>query len=344
VGGSPRETRGIPGTAGVIISRTPFRVSLVGGGSDLRQYYQVRPGSVVAMAIKRYMYVTVNKRFDSSTRVSYTKTEIVEHVRELQHEIIREALNVVGLKGGVEITTIADLPAGIGLASSSTVTVGVLNALYAFVGRHVSAEELAQRACAIEIEVLGKPIGKQDQYLAAYGGFQHVRFNPDESVEVNPIICSSEASRSLQKRLLLFYTGIQRAASSVLKDAKRRISGNGHVKAAMDQLVWLSEELRCQLLRNETAQVGQILARAWELKKHMATKVSNGVLDGYYRKAISAGAEGGKILGAGGGGCLLLHVQPRQQPSVRRAMLHAGLTEVPFAVESEGSKIIYVGG
>ena len=296
------------------------------------------------MAIKRYMYVTVNRRFDSTIRVSYTKTEIVDSVKQLQHEIIREAMTLVGIKGGIEITTIADLPAGIGLASSSTVTVGVLNALYAFAGRHVSAEELAQKACRIEIDVLGKPIGKQDQYLAAYGGFQHVRFNPDESVEVNPIICSHEASRRLQKRLLLFYTGIQRAAGSVLKDAKRRINGNGHVKASMDQMVWLSEELRCQLLRNETAQVGQILARAWELKKHMASKVTNGVLDGYYRRAIDAGAEGGKILGAGGGGCLLLHVQPRKQTAVRRAMRTAGLTEVPFAIEPEGSKIIYVGG
>jgi len=296
------------------------------------------------MAIKRYMYVTVNSRFDSTIRVSYTKTEIVDSVRDLQHEIIREAMNVVGLKGGVEITTIADLPAGIGLASSSTVTVGVLNALFAFIGRHVSAEELARRACGIEIDVLGKPIGKQDQYLAAYGGFQHVRFNPDESVEVNPIICSNDVSRSLQQRLLLFYTGMQRSASSVLKDAKRRINGNGHVKAVMDQMVWLSEELRCQLLRNETAQIGQILARGWELKKHMASRVTNDVLDGYYRKALAAGAEGGKVLGAGGGGCLLLHVQPRHQPNVRRAMAKAGLTEVPFAIEPEGSKIIYVGG
>ena len=296
------------------------------------------------MAIKRYMYVTVNRRFDSSIRVSYTKTEIVDSLKELQHEIIREAMKMVGLKGGVEITTIADLPAGIGLASSSTVTVGVLNALYAFVGRHVSAEELAQRACAIEIDVLGKPIGKQDQYLAAYGGFQHVRFNPDESVEVNPIICSTEALQSLQKRLLVFYTGMQRSASSVLKDAKRRINGNGSVQATMDQLVWLSEELRHQLLRNETAQVGQILARAWELKKHMATKVTNNTLDSFYSKAIAAGAEGGKVLGAGGGGCLLVNVQPRNQAKVRKAMKAAGLTEVPFAIEQEGSKIIYVGG
>ena len=164
----------------MIISRTPFRVSLVGGGSDLRQYYHARPGSVVAMAINRYMYVTVNKRFDSSIRVSYTQTEIVKRVGDLEHDLIRQAMKMVGIAGGVEVTTIADLPAGIGLASSSTVTVGVLNALYAFQGRHVSAEELARQACDIEIEVLGKPIGKQDQYIAAYGGVTCFTFTVEE--------------------------------------------------------------------------------------------------------------------------------------------------------------------
>ncbi len=316
----------------------------MGGGSDLRQYYHARPGSVVAMAINRYMYVTVNKRFDSSVRVSYTQTEIVKQAGDLEHDLIRESMKMVGIAGGVEVTTIADLPAGIGLASSSTVTVGVLNALYAFQGRHVSAEELARQACDIEIEVLKKPIGKQDQYIAAYGGFQHIRFNPDETVEVNPIIFSREASQSVMSRLLLFYTGMQRNANSVLKHAKKNISSNGHVKVAMDQLVWLSEELRSQLQRNETAELGPLLDRAWELKKRMASSVSNGVLDSYYKKARDAGAEGGKILGAGAGGCLLVCAPRRNHPRVRRAMLQAGLTEIPFTMEPEGSKIIYVGG
>ena len=196
------------GESVVIISRTPFRVSLVVRRLRFAAVtYHARPGSVVAMAINRYMYVTVNKRFDSSIRVSYTKTEIVRRVDDLEHDLIREAMKMVGITGGVEVTTIADLPAGIGLASSSTVTVGVLNALYAFQGRHVSAEELARQACDIEIDVLGKPIGKQDQYIAAYGGFQHVRFNPDETVEVNPIICSKEASQSIMRRLLALLHG-----------------------------------------------------------------------------------------------------------------------------------------
>jgi D-glycero-alpha-D-manno-heptose-7-phosphate kinase len=169
----------------VIISRTPFRISLLGGGSDLRQYYHVRPGSVVALAINRYMYVTVNKRFDDSIRVSYTKTEIVNRVDDLEHDLIRESMRMVGVSGGVEVTTIADLPAGIGLASSSTVTVGVLNALYAFQGQHVSAEVLAQQACDIEVEVLGKPIGKQDQSsrrMAAFSTSGSIQTRPSKSI------------------------------------------------------------------------------------------------------------------------------------------------------------------
>lgn len=328
----------------MIISRTPFRISLVGGGSDLRQYYATHPGSVVAMAIDRYMYVTVNRRFDHTVRVSYTRTEIVRKVDDLEHDLIREALRMVGITGGVEITTIADLPAGIGLGSSSVVTVGVLNALYAFTGRHVSADELAKRACAIEIDVLGKPIGKQDQYIAAFGGFQHIRFNSDESVEVNPIICLPESQRAVIDQLMLFYTGTQRSADSVLKHARRRISSNGHVKASMDQLVWLAEELRSQLLRNETRNIGPFLDRAWHLKKRMAPNVTNRKLNDYYTTARRAGADGAKILGAGAGGCFLACAPRRRQPAVRRALEKAGLSQIPFAVEREGSKIIYVGG
>lgn len=328
----------------MIISRTPFRVSLVGGGSDLRQYYRTRPGSVVTTAINRYMYVTVNKRFDRTVRVSYTKTEIVNRSRDLQHDLIREALDLVGIDGGVEITTIADLPAGIGLASSSTVTVGVLNALHAHCGRHVSAEELAHQACQIEVERLGRPIGKQDQYIAAYGGFQHMRFNPDETVEVNPVICTKQTHRRLANQLMLFYTGMQRSASAVLRDTKRRLESGGGVRDAMDQMVDLAEELRGRLQRQDTRHVGRILGQAWDLKRQTGSKVTNTRLDGYYRRAMNAGADGGKILGAGGGGCLLVSVPRSRQAAVRHSLQLAGLTELPFCFEPEGSKIIYVGG
>ena len=192
----------------MIISRTPFRVSLFGGGSDFREYYRRTPGAVLTLAIDRYMYVTVNKRFDDTIRVSYTKTEIVPRLKDLQHELIREAMRVADVTKGVEITTIADLPAGIGLASSSVLTVGVLNALFAYRGQFVPAGELAALACKIEIDILGRPIGKQDQYIAAHGGFQFVRFFGDERVTVEPMYCRPETARAVVEQLLLFYTGM----------------------------------------------------------------------------------------------------------------------------------------
>ena len=208
----------------MIISRTPFRVSLFGGGSDFREYYRRTPGAVLTLAINRYMYVTVNKRFDDTIRVSYTKTEIVPRLKDLQHELIREAMRVADVTKGVEITTIADLPAGIGLASSSVLTVGVLNALFAYRGQFVPAGELAALACKIEIDILGRPIGKQDQYIAAHGGFQFVRFFGDERVTVEPMYCRPETARAVVEQLLLFYTGMTRAAGSVLAQAKKRMT------------------------------------------------------------------------------------------------------------------------
>ena len=207
----------------MIISRTPFRVSLAGGGSDLEDYYRQRPGHVVTTAINRYMYVTVNPRFDDSIRVSYTRTEIVDHVDDLQHDLIRESMKMTGLTKGIEITTIADLPAGIGLGSSSTLTVGVLNALYAMKAEWRSPADLARQACEIEIEVLRKPIGKQDQYIAAFGGLQDIRFLPDGTVRVHPVICSGALRRRLAGRLLLFYTGVHRDAGTVLGEARERL-------------------------------------------------------------------------------------------------------------------------
>ncbi len=182
----------------MIISKTPFRVSLAGGGSDLPAYFRHRPGRVVSLAINRYMYVTVNRRFDDTIRVSYTRTEIVKHLDDLQHDLIREALRMTGIHSGVEITTIADLPAGIGLGSSSALTVGVLHALYAYKGEWHSPDSLAERACHIEIEILGRPIGKQDQYIAAFGGMQDIQFNPDDTVRVHPMVCTSDARQQLE--------------------------------------------------------------------------------------------------------------------------------------------------
>ena len=325
----------------MIISRTPFRVSLAGGGSDLPEYYRQRPGNVVTAAINRYMYVTVNPRFDDSIRVSYTRTEIVDHVDDLQHDLIRESMKMTGLTRGLEITTIADLPAGIGLGSSSTLTVGVLNALYAMKAEWRPQAELARQACELEIDVLGKPIGKQDQYIAAFGGLQDIRFLSDGSVSVHPVICSADLRRRLVERLLLFYTGVHRDAGTVLGEVRQRLEASSDSRAVVDGLVGVAAGVRQAIMSGHVDRVGTLLDQSWQLKKRMASNVSNGHLDAIYGAARHSGADGGKISGAGAGGCLLLFARPRRREAVRAAMCAAGLREVPFAIEPEGTRIIH---
>jgi D-glycero-alpha-D-manno-heptose-7-phosphate kinase len=326
---------------GMIISRTPFRISLAGGGSDLAEYYRARAGNVVTLAINRYMYVTVNRRFDDHIRVSYTRTEIVEHLDDLQHDLIREALRMVGLTQGIEVTTIADLPAGIGLGSSSSLTVGVLNALYALKGEWMPAAELARRACDIEIAILKKPIGKQDQYIAAFGGFHDIGFLPDERVSVHPVVCAPTVRHRLLRQLMLFYTGVRREAGSVLTEARERLAMQPEARVTIDGLVALAAQLREGLISGRVDHIGQLLDESWSLKKKMASTVSNGHLDELYLLARQAGATGGKIAGAGGGGCLLLYVKRPKQKGVRDVMTHAGLREIAFDLEPEGSRIIH---
>ncbi|MEZ5317442.1 MAG: hypothetical protein R2752_08600 [Vicinamibacterales bacterium] len=325
----------------MIVSKTPFRVSLAGGGSDFAEYYHQRPGRVVTAAIDRHMYVTVNRRFDDSLRVSYTRTEIVDHVDALQHDLIREALKMTGIVSGVEVTTIADLPAGIGLGSSSTLTVGVLNALYAFKGEWHSAADLAERACHIEIERLGRPIGKQDQYIAAFGGLQDIRFNPDDTVAVQPVVSTPAVRERLRRRLLLFFTGMQRDAGDVLAEARRRLGSSEESRAHVDGLVAIADRVRQALAEGRIDGLGRCLDVSWQLKKRMASGVTNGTLDDFYGLAREAGADGGKVSGAGGGGCLLLFARPAARRAVRASMRDAGLREVPFGLDPEGSRIIH---
>lgn len=324
----------------MIISRTPLRISFIGGGSDLAVYYQRSPGSVVSTAVNMYIYITVNKKFDDLIRVSYSKTEMVPSVDEIEHNIIREALKIVGIEKGVDIVYMGDIPlgsAGVGLGSSSSLAVGVLNALYAYKGQHVSAEYLAQKACEIEIDILQHPIGKQDQYVAAYGGFNFIQFNKDESVFVDPVICERETRQKLNKKLLLFYTGIMRISSSILEEQKASIGDNSKF---LDAMVELSKIMRDAIIKHDLESIGPLLHESWEYKKKLATKITNGQINEYYEKARKAGAVGGKILGAGGGGFLLLYCDEAWQDNVRKALID--LKEVPFLFEPQGSKIIYV--
>lgn len=322
----------------MIITKTPFRISFAGGLSDLKDYYKHGYGSVVSTTIDKYIYVTVNRKFDDKIRVSYSKTEIVDNVDKILHPIVREALKLANLDGGLEITTIADIPAGTGLGSSSAFTVGLLNALYAFNGEHKGAERHARDACKIEIDILKEPIGKQDQYASAFGGLNHIRFNADETVFVNPIISKNETKEKLDNNLMLFYTGIHRKASTILTESKRNM---GNLREHVDTLRDLSKEMATALKNNDLSCFGELMHKAWSFKKKTG-KVSNPEIDKYYEEARSAGALGGKILGAGGGGFLLVYCEKKHQEKVRKAL--SDLKETKFHLEPQGSRIIYVEG
>jgi D-glycero-alpha-D-manno-heptose-7-phosphate kinase len=295
----------------------------------------------VSLGINHYMYVTVNRRFDDTIRVSYTQTEIVDHIDELRHDLIREAMKLTGLTKGLEVTTIADLPAGIGLGSSSTLTVGVLNALYAMQAEWRSPADLARQACEIEIDILGKPIGKQDQYIAAFGGLQDISFHADGSVSVQPVICSPSTRERLVSQLLLFYTGLHREAGSVLTEARGRIATQQETRTVIDRLVDIAGEVRMAIICGDVDRIGPLLDESWTLKKQMASNVSNSRLDELYLAARNAGAVGGKVSGAGGGGCLLLFAKPALHPAIRTAMCGFGARELPFTIEPEGTRIIH---
>lgn len=327
----------------MIISRTPLRASFFGGGSDLSNYYQHCAGgygAVLSTAIDMYIYITVNRKFDDQIRVSYSKTEIVDSVDEIEHNIIREALKIAGIEKGIEIVYMGDVPlgsTGVGLASSSALAVGVLNALFAYQGQAVSAEFLAQKACEIEINRLQNPIGKQDQYAVAYGGFNHYRFNSDGTVFVNPLICRSEIKEELQHNLMFFYTNVTRISSHILAEQRENIPQR---MANLDRMTQMSYEAEHLLQKNALDDFGALLDEAWNLKKKLANSISDSSIDEMYEKARKAGALGGKILGAGGGGFMMLYVPENYQQPVRDAL--SAYKERQVAFEPEGSKIIYV--
>lgn len=325
----------------MIISRTPLRISFVGGGTDLPSFYSGEPGGVVSTAINKYIYVTVNKKFDKKIRASYSITEIVDQADDLKHELIREALRTVDLDGGIEITSISDIPSqGTGLGSSSTYTVGLLNALYAYKAQYADPERLAREACCIEIQRCGKPIGKQDQYIAAYGNIQYIRFNPDESVYIDPIICEPEVKKRFYLRLLLLYTGLTRSADDILREQSLNSLTNPDARAGLRKMAQLASQMRDALTRGELDGVGEVLHQGWLEKKKLASGISNLTIDNWYQSAREHGAIGGKLLGAGGGGFLLLYAPPERHDEILRALPE--LKHEPFRLEPQGSKIIFI--
>jgi D-glycero-alpha-D-manno-heptose-7-phosphate kinase len=321
----------------VIITQTPLRVSLAGGGTDLRDYYDIEHGSTLSLAIDKYIFVIVSERFDDRIYVNYTKKEIVDSVDEIQHELVREAMRRTRVKAGVEITMLADIPSeGSGLGSSSSLTVGLLNALYIFRGRQVAASQLAREACEIEIDICGKPIGKQDQYIAAFGGIHEFTYQADGSVVPTGVQILPAERRRLGSELLLFFTDITRQASSILGEQKRRTAENiAYLRAIRQGVPRVREALESG--RFET--IGQVLHESWEMKKKLAGNISTTKIDEMYDRALNAGALGGKIAGAGGGGFLLLYVPQARQDDVRRAL--AGHREFPWLIEDDGSKVIF---
>jgi D-glycero-alpha-D-manno-heptose-7-phosphate kinase len=321
----------------LIIIQTPLRVSLFGGGTDFPSFIREEGGCVLSSAIDKYIFVTIKERFDSKLRIGYTQTEMVDKIDEIHHELIRESLRLTGIDHGVEITTMGDIPSeGTGLGSSSTVTVGALHAMYAYRGEIVPTEQLARDACKIEIEALKKPIGVQDQYIAAYGGFRFFEFLPDGQVKSEKLSLSSDAQRVLNDNLLLFFTGVGRSSASILGEQKSNIQNR---TSELREIKQLARQARGEIEQGNIDAIGCLMDQSWELKKRLAQTISNGHLNAIYESARHAGAIGGKITGAGGGGFILLYVPYECQNNVRSAL--NGLQELPFRLEADGTKVIF---
>ena len=325
----------------MIITRTPFRVSFAGGGSDLPSFYRRHEGCVLSMTINKYMYVSIHPTFNrDETVVKYSQTEIVRDVRAVQHPIARQLLLDYGIDG-VEIVSTADVPAGTGLSTSSAYTVGLIHALNAFRGKLCSQERIAREACELEIEKLGEPIGKQDQYGTAVGGLKFIRFKSDDSVEVEPLAVSRQKLSELEGNLLLFYTGLTHSAGEILQEQNKNVAGEDKKFQNLVKMTELAYELREAVGADNLDDFGRILNENWLLKRELASQISNDKIGKYYDLAMANGALGGKLLGAGGGGFLLFYCPKEKQKRLRSAL--SDLWELPFAMESSGTKIIYVG-
>ena len=321
----------------MIITQTPLRVGLVGGGTDLPGYYREHGGRVLNAAIDKYIYVIVKQRFDDDIYVNYSRKEIVSRVEDVEHELVREALYMTGVRGGVEITTLADIPsAGSGLGSSSAVTVGLLHALFAYQGRQVTASELAERACTIEIDRCRKPIGPQDQYAAAYGGVCDLRFGPGDRIDVDQISLSSAMRRHLSDELLLFYTGITRSANTILSEQSANTADR---LPQLGQLRDLAGEAADGLRSGDIDAVGVAMNKSWEAKRALASGVSNPQIDRAVEAALGAGATGAKVTGAGGGGFLLVACPLERQRALRDALVD--MRELPIRVDPSGSRVVF---
>jgi D-glycero-alpha-D-manno-heptose-7-phosphate kinase len=324
----------------MIISRTPLRISFVGGGSDLPIYYRRFGGAVISTSINMFVYITINRKFDDRLRVSYSRTEMVDSAADVEHPIVRTVLQQAGIAGGLEITSIADIPSsGSGLGSSSAFTVGLLNAIHAYCGIFSGRKELAEAAAQVELDELHEPIGKQDQFASALGGFNYLRFNPDDTVDVQPLTHMRSTLARLEDSLLMFYLGHRDVASVVLGEQRANLEADKTCQDGMRRMVELTECMRKDLEANQIDTFGEILHEGWMLKCHMAKGITNGAIDDIYRSARKAGAVGGKVLGAGGGGFFLVVAPPERHPEILLAL--RDLRPIDFRFETLGTTIVF---
>ena len=323
----------------MIITRTPFRISFVGGGSDMETFYCRHHGAVLSTSIDKYMYISSHRFFyPDKIRIKYSQTETVDRIEELKHPILRAALKKLDIPGGTELSSIADIPAGTGMGSSSAFTVGLLHNLYAVKRQFVTHEQLAREACEIEIDLLKEPIGKQDQYATAFGGLNMIHFNPDGNVTVEPLYIQNEVYRALGENLLMFYIGNQRKASDILTEQKKNAAKDDKFQILKAMVALVSELKEC-LYAGNLSDFGKIMHENWILKQKLAAQISNNEIEEIYKKGLENGATGGKLLGAGGGGFMLFYCEKPNQNKLKESLKHCRIFD--FAFERDGSKLIY---
>jgi D-glycero-alpha-D-manno-heptose-7-phosphate kinase len=323
----------------LILSRTPCRMSFVGGGTDIPAFYRRYGGAVLSTSIRSYINVVVNPKFDGGVRVSYSKTELCANSSEVEHPIVREALRMLDIRGGIEIVSIADVPSsGTGLGSSSSFTVGLLNALHAFKSERATKDQLGRESSEIEIDILGEPIGKQDQFAAAFGGLNFIRFNEDDSVDVEALNCSYQVESQIDSHTLTFYTGIGRRAGDILK-AQNQVIADGSRTSVLKRMATQAEELRDELRRGNVDALGEALHEGWRLKQSLTPEISSSQIGDWYDRARAAGASGGKLLGAGAGGFMVFYANPDRHEAIRREL--AELRPVKLRLDRDGSQVIF---
>ena len=324
----------------MIMTKTPLRCSFFGGGTDFKNYFENSPfgyGQVLSTALSMHVYIIINKRFDDKIRLVYNGNELVDDVNELKHNIIRESMKMVGVDKGIEIIYLSDLPMtnlGVGLASSSALSVGCLHALHVYKGENVSKEQLAKEAIDLEINHLGQRIGIQDQYAVAFGGFNRYKFNKDDTVDVDEISLSNK--KEFFNNFLFFYTGSGRDSTEIFKEQNKTISND---RERLDPLVKAVDDAINYIDNKQYDKIGELLNETWQIKKKFASGVSNALIDDMYNKAILSGSIGGKILGAGGGGFMLLYVPVDKQTQVRKAL--QDYKEIKFSYDDEGTRVVY---